>query len=227
MRNNRHHLVLFDIDGTLLDVRRAGRRAFIETLKRHYDIEDSLEWLTFAGCTDRGILRRIFQRSGHWQGDETLLDEFFGFYPSIMETLIDPDLCTCFPGVSELLGELHGLEQVRLGLVTGNVREGAFIKLRSVGLNGYFEEGGFGDDHEDRNELARLARDRFTAKYGKPARIILVGDAPADVQAAKSIGAFSITVGTSIFSRQELLDAGSDLHLETLENIPEFLKLLE
>lgn len=228
MQTANRKLVLFDIDGTLLHVNRAGRSAFRETLLEDFGWDDDLSWLTFAGCTDRGILRRVFERWNHPAGEEDY-QRFFRVYPGRMADIIEPTRCTVFPGVLELLEALSRRPEVLLGLVTGNIRQGAQIKLGVLGLDHFFAFGGFGDDHEHRNELARLAKERaepYLSAGQQVADIYLFGDAPSDMEAAVSLGAVGVGVGTSLFSEDQLREAGAVHFFETLEETPSVLRAL-
>jgi len=116
-----------------------------------------------------------------------------------------------------------------LGLITGNVRAGAKLKLEHFGLWHFFRFGGFGDHHPDRDDIARdamaAARERLDGTYD-PARVWVVGDTPKDVQCARAIGAQAIAVATGVYSMDELLPAEPDVLLEDLSDLQPILDLL-
>jgi len=114
-------------------------------------------------------------------------------------------------GVTEAL-RLSGARGMALGLGTGNVAEGARLKLEHVGLYHHFAFGGFGDDHELRVELIRRGAERGAASLGhslSACRVVIIGDTPKDIDAARGIGAESIGVGTGSFSAAELRAHGA------------------
>ena len=134
------------------------------------------------------------------------------------------------PGIRELLDILNRRDDVFLGLLTGNFREGARIKLEHFGLWDYFRCGAFGDDSADRNELVPFALMR--ARDGglpdiDPSRILVVGDTPHDVACARAVGAVPVAVATGGFTTDQLRESGADIVYETLADPAPFLELLE
>jgi phosphoglycolate phosphatase-like HAD superfamily hydrolase len=210
-------LVLFDIDGTLLDVRGAGRRAFAQAIDPVFGWKDDCAYVRFAGSTDLDILRQIAERHGHrlTRADS---DRFFERLIVELERNMAGAELTIYPGVRELLAALSDNEDVILGLLTGNIEAGARIKLKHFDLHGHFVLGAFGHEHGDRREIARLANERADRHAG-PRRIaarFVIGDTPNDILAARAIGAKCIAVATGRFTTQNLLDAGADFAVENL-----------
>ncbi len=201
-------LVLFDIDGTLLHTGGAGRKAFREALATAFGIPNGTEGIEFAGRTDTGLVRQIFQRHGieHSTGNQ---QHFFDAYYFWLDHILSHNEGNHCPFIWDFLRQLS--EQPKaptLGLLTGNVRLGAEIKLRHFNLWQEFHTGGFGDDSEDRNLVAKAARDRGCRFLGKELRgeeILVVGDTPLDVACAKAIGARSLAVATGASSVSDLL----------------------
>jgi phosphoglycolate phosphatase len=133
------------------------------------------------------------------------------------------------PGVVELLGELCQMPQVLLGLLTGNARECAFIKLRHAQLHDHFQDGGFGDEHHDRNQLATRARDKANQALPPGATLAagwVIGDTPRDIQAARQMGARCLAVASGAYSADELVQAGADHVTTELHPTPELIQLL-
>jgi len=128
-----------------------------------------------------------------------------------------------FPGVLELISELHTIpDSPVLGLLTGNIRLGAELKLRRFGIWNFFRSGAFGDDHEDRNELARIAQQRASRLMGKQLtgeEILVIGDTPRDIECARGIGAGVLAVGTGGFTCNELCEHKPNWLFETLESV--------
>jgi phosphoglycolate phosphatase len=210
-----HTLVLFDIDGTLLDVHGAGRRAFSTALRETFGIDDDLQHVRFAGATDRGVLQHLRARHGHPLADEPA---FFRAMERALSAALAHEPPRVYPGVRPCLSHLSSSMAVTLGLVTGNGGRCAHVKLERAGLDRtIFDVGGYGDEHDDRDVLARLAVQRATAARGHDfARVFLVGDTPSDVRAARAIGAVAVAVTTGHFDRAALADAGADVVVDDL-----------
>lgn len=210
-------LALLDIDGTLLDTRGAGRASFARALRAVFGWTDDLSWLSFAGATDLDVLRRIGERHGRsFAAEET--DLFFERLASELDALLQTAPPAVFPGVRELLTAFGGIPGSILGLVTGNTEACARIKLRHAGLHGHFVLGAFGHEHGDRVEIARLAfrRAERHARGGRLEPVVLIGDTPADIAAARAIGARAVAVATGAYGVAALRAAGADLVVETL-----------
>ncbi|RMG67654.1 MAG: HAD family hydrolase, partial [Calditrichaeota bacterium] len=186
-------LLLFDIDGTLTTSEgRAGQlmiRALEELLgqKVTYTRDD------FSGSTDRLIIRNLLRRSGKPIEDEdrvidAVLERYLAY---LRQEFLPGGVVRALPGVKSLLEALARDERFALGLVTGNVREGAYTKLRPVGLAEYFPVGAFGDDAMDRNALPPLALARASRYYHTPfdpRRTWIIGDSIRDIACARANG---------------------------------------
>ena len=192
-------LVLFDIDGTLIRTGGAGMKAFAKTFETEFKVWDGFEQLHFAGRTDGGIVREFF--SLH-QIEPTLanFDRFFERYVFWLDQLLPQCHCSVCPGVWDFV---HGLQRLAqpplLGLLTGNIRLGAEIKLRHLKLWDVFQTGAFADDHEDRNHIAAVAHRRGSRMLGTELRgeeVVVVGDTPHDIRCGRAIGAKVLAVGT-------------------------------
>lgn len=217
-------VVLFDIDGTLLSLHGAGRRAFSRALERVFGWKDDIEYVNFAGATDWLVLQQIMERRGHG-GTERDRRRFFKQLPRELAQTVIGATCSVHPGVPELLSEMAMRRHCRLGLVTGNIRACAYIKLKEASLDHYFRFGGFGDDHHDRREIARVAVSRATRSRAH-SRFFLVGDSPSDIAAAQAIGATSLGVATGSFKEEDLRRAGADRVLSDLSDTSTVLRLL-
>ncbi|MFO1528131.1 MAG: haloacid dehalogenase-like hydrolase [Kiritimatiellia bacterium] len=212
--------VWFDIDGTLLDARGVGRGVYVRTLKDVLGLDDDLSWVRFAGATDLDILHQVADRHGFSRA-ELDGEAFFARMAVEMDRSLALEPPLLLPGVRELVAALARLPGVRLGLITGNDRACAFHKLHHAGLPGRFLLGGFGHEHPERDILAGLAADRMAAALQPGERIgasFLLGDTPRDARAAKVIGATAIGVATGPYSVADLLAAGCDHAVDTLED---------
>ena len=220
-------LVLFDIDGTLLDVHGAGRRAFAQAIDPVFGWKDDCEYVRFAGSTDLDILRQIAERHGH-APTRAEIEVFFDRLAVELEKNMATATLTLYPGVRELLATLSNDTRALVGLLTGNVESGARIKLKHFDIHGHFVLGAFGHEHGDRREIARLAFQRAEKHAGKR-RITsryVIGDTPNDVAAARAIDAACIAVATGKFTTQALLDAGADHAVDNLADTRSILDLI-
>jgi len=221
-------IIFFDIDGTLLHTHSAGREAFSRTLTQVFGDDRGLEEISFAGATDLDVLEQIMLTRGTRVSREQCDTFFKCLAVSLMETIANQQTVV-FPGVRELLAALSRQQQVVVGLITGNTEQGARIKVGSAGIHEHFLLGAFGCEHADRESIARLALARAQAKIGgavAPARVFLIGDTPADITAAASIGAVSIAVATGNFNKEALRKAGADYILHDLSDTKHVLRLL-
>ncbi len=213
-------VLLFDIDGTLILTGGAGRRAMVGALARLHGRDDVFDGLSFAGMTDRAIIRHGLGRVLP-AVNETDIDGALDAYVGLLEDeLSRSDAYRVLPGVRELLDRIRGLADIAIGLGTGNVRRGAFAKLARGGLDRDFDFGGFGCDAEDRVELLRAGARRGAEILGETletCRVVVIGDTPKDVAAAKGLGATCIGVGTGGFTPEELRACGAAHAFATLE----------
>jgi phosphoglycolate phosphatase len=216
-------LVLFDIDGTLIRTGGAGVKAFERTFAEVFGLPEATKTLQFSGRTDVSLVRECFRQHGVAE-DEENFRRFFAHYPTRLEQLLGTLPGAILPGVEQFLSELFALERRPVvGLLTGNIRRGAELKLRHFGLWEKFETGAFADDHEDRNGIAALAKERGEKILGRGlagGEMLVIGDTPLDIKCAQSIGAKSLAVATGIHGRELLEGAGSDWAVTELGQVP-------
>lgn len=207
-------LVLFDLDGTLLWTDGAGRRAIHRALVDVLGTPGPIEGFRFDGRTDGEIVQRLAEGAGIAPTDELLarvLDRYVAF---LREEIAKPtQRTTVYPGVRELLDALEPRADCVLGLLTGNVREGAALKLDSGGLAlERFRLGAFGSDSAHRPDLPAVAQRRAKEELALDVSghdIVIVGDTPADVTCGNGVGARSIGVATGSYSVAQLMEAGA------------------
>jgi phosphoglycolate phosphatase-like HAD superfamily hydrolase len=211
-------LVLFDIDGTLIDSGDASVIALTCVFRSLYDITDAFISVTMDGKTDKQIIKEGLAANGLPIDDDDIP-------PIIAKSLINlkkeinNDRKHLKPGVRELLNRLGQMDDFHLGLLTGNIESGARLKLEVFDLNRYFVLGAFGSDHEDRNQLLPIAIDKFSKRIGQDIRFencIVVGDTPKDVDCSRPYGAISVAVTTGIYSSEQLAAAGANYVLPDL-----------
>jgi len=200
-------LVLFDIDGTLIHTDGAGIRAFGKVFETYFKIPSATRGVSFAGRTDTSLAREIFTRHLIPTTTENFAI-FFEQYAFWLAHLLTQTRGDIYPGVWRFIYELQRLpEPPVIGLLTGNVRLGAEIKLRHFNLWEFFLTGAFGDEREDRRQIAALARERGVRILGRnirPEEILVIGDTPLDIDCARAIGAQTLAVATGDYTVAEL-----------------------
>jgi phosphoglycolate phosphatase-like HAD superfamily hydrolase len=217
-------LILFDIDGTLLDVGGSGRWAMTRAFEEVFGIADAdpfTRQVKFDGMTDPGILREIAENASvdPRRLAEQAVELRRSFLGHLEKRLAETPTKRVLPGVVELLDRLAGVSMARIGLLTGNVQPGARLKLASVGLSDYFDLGGFGEDAADRAGVGRVAVKRFEERLAgaiDPRDVIAVGDSLEDVRAARANGFRSLAVGTGWAGHDAIRALEPDLFVEDL-----------
>jgi phosphoglycolate phosphatase-like HAD superfamily hydrolase len=212
-------VILFDIDGTLITSDGAGTAALERAVALALGRPREPAGFSFAGMTDRAILRRILLERG-CEPTEEAIQTVLAVYPEVLaEEVARAARYQVHAGMQECLRAVSGLPGVEVGLGTGNVERGARIKLARVGLNGFFAFGGFGCDDEDRAELLRIGAARGAARLGRDlegCRVVVVGDTPRDVAAAHAIGARCLAVATGGASVETLARTRADHLVESM-----------
>ena len=213
-------LVLFDIDGTILHSNGAGRRAMIAALHEIFGAAGP-EDHRYDGKTDPQIVREVMRIAGHHDAHiDERMDALMALYLEHLEREIVHTDTHVYPGVFELLAALERREDTILGLLTGNLREGAYAKLRAAHIDpARFRVGAFGSDHENRPQLPGLARHCAQQELGVTLdgeHMVVIGDTPADIECGRSLGVRAIGVATGAYSVDELLRHQPHAVFETL-----------
>ncbi len=221
-------LILWDIDGTILHSTGAGMRALQRALHEVFGVAGSFEGIDFAGRTDPLIMRQIFARYGIEASGENFARFADGYIQVLPSVLVESD-SRILPGAAELLREAAGHPNVVQGLLTGNLRRGAKVKLGHHGLWDFFPIGAFADDSEVRNELGPYALKRAKGHWGLefPAdRVWIVGDTPHDIACARAFGGRALAVATGKSAAGDLRGHGPDAVLENLADTRQFWRVL-
>jgi phosphoglycolate phosphatase-like HAD superfamily hydrolase len=216
-------ILLFDVDGTLVTTAGAGRRAMERAFAARFGRPHALRDVVLHGMTDRAIVRAGLAAVGApvvGSAAEATIDDVLTAYVELLaDEVARADGLRLQPGITAALDAAAGCPGVGIGLGTGNIREGARLKLERVGIFDRFAFGGFGCDHEDRAELLRLGVARGARALGVAqgdCRVVVVGDTPRDVAAARAIGAECLAVATSRFDAEGLRRAGATYAFEDL-----------
>jgi phosphoglycolate phosphatase len=212
-------LVLFDIDGTLIDTGGAGARSWTWAFERQFDRQVDIAEHSTAGMTDPAIARVTFTQAMQREPTAEELTRLMASYQAVL-----PDYVASSPnyrvldGVEELLKRLTDAGSL-LGLTTGGLEAAAHAKLGRGQLNHFFLIGGYGSDSEDRVELTRAAVARGERMLDRPvelSEVFVVGDTPLDIAAAEGVGAVSVGVASGHYDLEELSAAGADHVLASL-----------
>jgi phosphoglycolate phosphatase-like HAD superfamily hydrolase len=224
-------LVLFDVDGTLLSARGAGRRALARAFERVFGTAGAVDRYDLRGKTDPRIVFEVMEGAGvPRERVRERLDEFFEEYArGLVAEIGDGRDVVTLPGVAALVRRLGAADGVVLGLLTGNIEEGARIKLGPTGLWPHFRVGAFGSDHADRRRLPSLAARRAHALVGHPFRpdqVLVVGDTPLDIECARAFGALAVAVATGQYPAEALLAERPDLFFDDFADVDRAAALL-
>jgi phosphoglycolate phosphatase-like HAD superfamily hydrolase len=212
--DHRPVVLLFDVDGTLVTTGGAGRRAIERAFEAAHGRRDAVDHFRMDGMTDRAIVRQGLKAIGA-EATERAIDHVLSLYIAELEDEVrrtDPARYRLHAGMREALDLALQRPDVALGLGTGNIREGARVKLERVAVYEAFSFGGFGCDHEHRPTLIRIGAERGAQHLGltlEACRVVVIGDTPKDVEAAQSFGAESLGVGTGSFTPEQLKAAGA------------------
>jgi phosphoglycolate phosphatase-like HAD superfamily hydrolase len=225
-------LVLFDIDGTLLTAQGAPRRAFHRAMLEVYGTAGPIATHRFDGKTDPQIAHELLLAAG--LPSAAILGSLSALWGTYVRELsiefAQPTHRTIvLPGVLALLQRLEASGDVVLGLLTGNIREGATLKLASADIRTPFPVGAFGSDCERREGLPPVAVDRARELTGitfSRRDIVIVGDTPSDVTCGQVLGVRAIAVATGSFDRFELRAAGADAAFDNLSDTQSVLEAI-
>jgi phosphoglycolate phosphatase-like HAD superfamily hydrolase len=243
-------LALFDIDCTLIDGHGAGGRAIMRAIKDVYGVEGELGDYSFHGRTDPGIVRDLADLwgagdpeaiVGRYEGEtqpqvvhdlaeqlgtpddliDALVDQCVARYVELIEEEVGRVHIEVLPGVKELVTALAADRRVLLGLLTGNVTEGARIKLAPTGLYSLFQVAAYGSDSALRVELPAVAvarAEKLTGRRFAGKEIVVLGDTPADIECGAALGVKAIAVATGRHSLDELAGHKPDYLFEDMSD---------
>jgi len=211
-------VVLFDIDGTLMSTGGAGVRAMQRAFEICTLIPDAFDGITMAGKTDPLIIKEALDKHGVDRFDHVVSSILTYYAVYLKDELQLSNNRHLKPGILEALDFLQD-RGIHVGLLTGNIEQGAMLKLEAFGIRHYFPFGGFSSDNEDRNRLLPIALRKLQALKGieaLPRECVVVGDTPLDVLCARVHNAKALGVATGSYSCEALLEAGADWVFQNL-----------
>jgi len=221
-------LLRFDIDGTLVKGGPA-KGAFECAMESVFGTAGPIVGHSFAGKTDAQIARELLHGAGFGDGEiEAGFPRLWEKYLGELEARLPDEPMSHLPGVRTLLEHLQEFPDVALGLLTGNIKRGARLKLASAELTEFFSiggfgaVGGFGSDSEVREELTAYAMERAAEEIGTdfpPQAVVVIGDTPRDVACGRFGGTRTVAVATGRYGTQELMAAGPDQVLEDFRDL--------
>jgi phosphoglycolate phosphatase len=212
------HVLLFDIDGTLIRSGGAGKAAMEHALRTEFGLVEIIDGVPYSGRTDPSIAHDLLTIHGLAPSPENMV-RLKAAYLSHLPAALHQFNGIVLPGVRELLDRVKTLDHIAVGLLTGNGREGARRKLSHFDLWHYFAFGAFADDIPERDDVARSALLEINRHLGRdvhPNRVWVIGDTPLDVRCARAIGARAVAVATGWHSIDELTRTAADHVLEDL-----------
>lgn len=221
-------LVLFDIDGTLVSTDGAGRLAVTQAFRDVTGIPNGFAGVRMAGKTDPQIVREGLEANALPGRDglrSRILDRYLSLLPEALARAERPRL---LPGVEQVLDDLARQPGVVVGLLTGNIENGARVKLSFFGIWERFSLGAYGSDDEERKNLVPFAVERAARRFGRRPNVSdvwLVGDTPNDIAAARAHGARVLAVASGPHTLEDLSDHAPDASVLSLD-APEAIKHL-
>jgi len=230
MPNSPKKLILWDIDGTLIVSHGAGVRAMERAFTQRFGRPGDLGRIDWAGRTDTWITGEVLRQNGLPATPENCQGFLEAYLELLPGELRDGPQGQVLPGVLELLETLHRRDDVAQGLLTGNLRRGAQLKLTHYRVWHFFEFGAFADDSPLRNDLGphalRRARERHRGDFS-PDRTFIIGDTPHDIECGKVIGARTIAVATGQYRVAELAPHHPTAVFENFADPAAFLRVID
>lgn len=225
-------LLLFDIDGTLISGKGIPKKVAIDVINNRFPGFKNGHNIAFNGMTDPLIVKEVLAANDYTiEINDPVINEILDEFMAELVKHVNPQSPPLLlPGVKELLDFCHSVPHVYVGLVTGNIMQGAKIKLSAINIYHYFAIGAFGSDHWNRNELPPIAVKRaqkYFLQTFSASDIWIIGDSPKDVECAKANDFKCLAVETGKVKRDQLELNGPDIILKDLTDLDKIIQILE
>ena len=220
-------LLIWDIDGTLLDCGSAGRKAMDRTFENLFDISNGFDGIAMAGRLDSVIIGDAVKNH---KIEEFSIDKFYETYEHTLKRILKDQSVRVYEGIIELLEYCSEKENFINVISTGNCKIGAKAKLESGSLEKYFKMGGFGCSFVERNDIVKFLIDEVKKTFKidiENDNIFVIGDTPHDIISGNSAGVRSIAVLTGGYGEEELRKYNPNYILKNFSNMDEVIKILE
>ena len=223
-------LVLFDLDGTLVNAGGAGRTSLRKAIKELYGVEPEFDHSLISGRTDLdnfSIVYSLIKKGKKPTAAEMkkMKAKYLEILPTEVHAVVRCKKYDLVPGVEKFLKMLSKDKDVSVGLGTGNLEEGAKIKLEPSKLGSYFSVGGYGEDGHTREEMLQAAVKRAEKKFKtklEPDQVYVIGDTHRDICAAKNCGFHSAVLTNGFGDAQKIQRAAAELETKDFNDITTF-----
>lgn len=218
-------LVVFDVDGTLVDsqgdILAAMARAF-ESIGEETPSRDDI--LGIVGLSLDVAMARLAPELTQTAHD-ALVEGYKSAYFDIRRTTGAAQSSPFYPQARETLELLAGRDDLLLGVATGKSKRGLDKLLDKLldghGLTGFFVTEQVADFHPSKPHPAML--EAALSETGIAAGdAVMIGDTSYDMEMAKAAGMAGIGVGWGYHSREAL--AAADRIIETFDALPAALE---
>ncbi|MEF3279886.1 MAG: HAD hydrolase-like protein [Elusimicrobiota bacterium] len=219
-------VILFDIDGTIIKAGGAGLRALNKAILEMGGPSDICSHFELQGSTDRvnfqNAFYSAFKRMPTQKEFRKLSKLYIKYLPEEVEYSVKKKIYFKINGIEKFLDFLSKQDDILIGLGTGNLKEGAYIKLKPSGLSHYFLFGGFGENHTKREDMLKKAvknASKILKSKIRPFDVYVIGDTEKDITAAKNLGYHSACVLDGFGDKRKIFMAGPELIEKDFSNI--------
>ena len=220
-------LVLFDLDGTLVNAAGAGRNSLGKAMEDLYGVNPQFDHALISGRTDLdnftlvyGLIKKGKKPSAAEM--KKITAKYLEFLPEQVQKMVRTKKYGKVKGVEKFLTLLAAQKDIILGLGTGNLEKGAFIKLAPSKLDRFFTLGGYGEDGHTREEMLAAAVKRAEKKFKTkitPDQVYVIGDTHRDICAAKNCGFHSAVLTTGFGEPDKIQRAAAELEMEDFTDL--------
>ena len=220
-------LVLFDLDGTLVNAAGAGRNSLGKAMEDLYGVNPQFDHALISGRTDLdnftlvyGLIKKGKKPSAAEM--KKITAKYLEFLPEQVQKMVRTKKYGKVKGVEKFLTLLAAQKDIILGLGSGNLEKGAFIKLAPSKLDRFFTLGGYGEDGHTREEMLAAAVKRAEKKFKTkitPDQVYVIGDTHRDICAAKNCGFHSAVLTTGFGEPDKIQRAAAELEMEDFTDL--------